>query len=206
MDVVKLRGVASQQLYKYKLIGWKFSLMDTGQRLGVCKSDLKYIGISEHYARNSPEENVMDTLMHEIAHALVGPGHGHGEVWKAMARKLGATPRACNRDSDTVQKPGDWKAECSTCHKVYFKYRRPQCLTGFRCGKCKTALKFAYAGNPALKPIEPAIEWWEATCPGCKTIHRKPRKPKAGRYRCKCVHSSQLPPWKQMMTPFTIGR
>lgn len=34
-----------------------------------------------------------EVLRHEFAHALVGPGHGHDEVWAAQARALGCEPR-----------------------------------------------------------------------------------------------------------------
>ena len=50
---------------------------------------------------NSPESQVIDTLMHEIAHAIVdiefsktGRVMAHGKRWKAWARRLGATPKA----------------------------------------------------------------------------------------------------------------
>ena len=30
-------------------------------------------------------KDIQDTILHEIAHALVGPKHGHNKVWKEMA-------------------------------------------------------------------------------------------------------------------------
>ena len=48
--------------------------------------------------RNGPEE-VRDTILHEVAHALVGPGHGHDTVWKATAAQVGARPQRRGRTS-----------------------------------------------------------------------------------------------------------
>lgn len=38
----------------------------------------------------------MDTVAHEVAHALVGPAHGHDAVWRRKAVELGGsgTPHA----------------------------------------------------------------------------------------------------------------
>ena len=35
------------------------------------------------------DEEVKNTLLHEIAHALVGPGHRHNRVWRQKAREIG---------------------------------------------------------------------------------------------------------------------
>ena len=42
------------------------------------------------------------TTIHELAHAILGPGHGHGKEWKVMAERLGLRrPRAvANRKPD----------------------------------------------------------------------------------------------------------
>ncbi len=201
MDLAKLKDIAAQELFKHKLIGWTVALVDTGRRLGVCKFKGKHIGISEHFARHSPEENVLDTLFHEIAHALT-PGHGHDTVWKAMAFKLGATPRACDAFPDSVPKPGDWQAKCSTCGMVYHRYKRPMQLSGYKCKYDRSPLTFAYVGDPALKPPEPtSIRYWQTKCPGCGTLHQRRRRLRQGMYRCKCPHHSQLPPWQQVHVP-----
>jgi hypothetical protein len=44
--------------------------------------------------RNGAEE-IVDTILHEIAHALVGPRHGHDTVWKAKCTDIGARPERC---------------------------------------------------------------------------------------------------------------
>ena len=47
---------------------------------------------------------VTDTILHEIAHALAGPGAGHGPAWKATASRLGATPKSCAPESDEARR------------------------------------------------------------------------------------------------------
>src|SRR5580658_9496690 len=96
MDLRELEAIASQELTKHGLNGWSFGWADTKRRLGVCKHATKRIEIAEYYALNNPPETVLDTLLHEIAHALAGPGARHGPVWKEVAVRIGAVPRACD--------------------------------------------------------------------------------------------------------------
>ncbi len=190
MNTTKLRGLAEQLFYKYQLHNWKFCLVDTGRRLGYCRYDKQVIQISSYYAQHSEEIKVMDTLLHEIAHALVGPGHGHNSVWKAMALRLGATPRACDSSPETVQKPGDWQAKCPSCQRVHHKYRRPKHLAGFRClCLAKSPLVFKRSGDIEIASFLPKV--FMAKCDGCEMIHRKSQKPTSS-LRCRCGTGSIL--------------
>lgn len=70
-----------------------------GQRLGTCNSSRRIIRISQAHFEGSPHEQILDTVRHEVAHAIVHHLHGsgvkpHGPEWKAVALRLGATPRA----------------------------------------------------------------------------------------------------------------
>ena len=44
-----------------------------------------------HYVRHADIDHIRDTILHEIAHALVGPCHGHDAVWRQKAREIGCT-------------------------------------------------------------------------------------------------------------------
>src|SRR6266404_838178 len=85
MDLKELEAIASQEMTKHALHGWTFGFAHTKRRLGVCKYRTKRIEIAEYYARNSSPESVLDTLLHEIAHAIAGSAARHGPVWKAVA-------------------------------------------------------------------------------------------------------------------------
>ena len=197
MDIKELEAIASQEMTKHGLDGWTFGLADTKRQLGVCKYRKKRIEIGEYYAQNSSTESVLDTLLHEIAHAIAGPKAGHGPAWKAVAIRLGATPRACDNSPETVVKPGDWQATCPACKKIFHRYKRPKSLSGYRC-KCaaRSPLTFAFMGDPALRPVVPmSVEEsakWEAKCAGCETVHLRLRRPKAGVWRCKCARRCEL--------------
>ncbi len=42
------------------------------------------------------DEEVKDTILHEIAHALVGKAHHHDDVWRAKALEIGCSGRRCH--------------------------------------------------------------------------------------------------------------
>lgn len=76
--------------------GWKVVINKRLSRaLGRCCYSKKTIEFCEDHVKGDSFETIRDTLLHEIAHALVGPGHGHGDVWKRMAVRVGADPVAC---------------------------------------------------------------------------------------------------------------
>jgi predicted SprT family Zn-dependent metalloprotease len=197
MDLKELEAIANREMAKHGLRGWTFGLAGTKRRLGVCKFQAKRIEIAEFYALNNPPESVLDTLLHEIAHALAGPKARHGPAWKKVAIRLGATPRACDNSHETAVKPGDWQATCSACKKVIHRYKRPMSLTGYRCHcEARSPLMFEFKGDPALKPLVPmTVEEsanWEAMCAGCETFHFRLRRPKRGIWHCKCRHRCEL--------------
>jgi len=197
VELEQLEAIVAQEFRKNGLHGWSFGLARTRRRLGVCKYRAKRIEIAEYYARHSPEETVLDTLRHEIAHALAGPAAGHGPKWKAVAVRLGATPESCETSGQAVVPPGDWRATCPSCEKTYHRYRRPMRLSGYRCRcEARSPLIFEFVGDPARRPVVPMTAEesakWEARCAGCETVHLRVRKPRAGVWRCKCPHRCEI--------------
>ncbi|PWT76221.1 MAG: hypothetical protein C5B59_07055 [Bacteroidetes bacterium] len=81
------------------------------------------IEISRPYAECNTVEQVRDTILHEIAHAIAGNEAEHGIEWKAVAQRLGANPEAkCG--AGTIQPTGTYQATCS-CGVTRNYYRRP---------------------------------------------------------------------------------
>ena len=60
----------------------------------MCKEKEKVIQLGRHHAVNDLPVQVTDTILHEIAHALVGTAARHGPDWRKAALSIGATPQA----------------------------------------------------------------------------------------------------------------
>ena len=78
-------------------MGWSFQFEDASKRAGVCVFGLKVIGLSRLYCLHATGPQVRDTILHEIAQALVGPKHNHDATWKAVARSVGCTGDRCHK-------------------------------------------------------------------------------------------------------------
>jgi predicted RNA-binding Zn-ribbon protein involved in translation (DUF1610 family) len=85
----------------------------------------------------SSEEQTIETIRHEAAHALAGPQHHHDAVWKSWALKLGSnatTSIDCAAAGIKVPERKLYVAACPTCGKVYRRRGKPR--TRKYCRKC----------------------------------------------------------------------
>lgn len=91
MDLTAGRTLALTLMADHSLVsrGWTFRFDRAEQRLGLCNFTDKAISMGEKYVAASDADHVRQTMLHEIAHALVGPSHGHGRVWKRQAAAIG---------------------------------------------------------------------------------------------------------------------
>ena len=83
---------------EHGLTGWTLAFAESRSRLGDCDFNDRQIRIGRDHALEGNEEEIRDTVLHEIAHAIAGPEAGHGPLWKATVRRIGATPRAKTYD------------------------------------------------------------------------------------------------------------
>jgi predicted SprT family Zn-dependent metalloprotease len=124
MDLSDVRRLARELMDQHGLTGWQLVLDRAKQRAGVCRYDRRTIGLSGPLMRLYDEEQVRETVLHEIAHALVGPGAGHGPQWWAMAQRLGSTGERCI-SAEAPWVAGAWVGTCQAGHAVAM-HRRPR--------------------------------------------------------------------------------
>ena len=112
---------------------WTLALDRAKRRAGVCRYTDKTIGLSRHLTLLHTPEQVRDTVLHEIAHALAGPRAAHGPRWRRQAIAVGANPQRCLPEDAAVVR-GSWVGTCPRGHTVD-RHRRPsRVLSCRRCG------------------------------------------------------------------------
>jgi predicted SprT family Zn-dependent metalloprotease len=141
--MIAVRSEAIELMDEHGLLdtGWKFQFSDHRTIVGQCDHIKKHIKYSQHFLMKTGEESITDTLLHEIAHALVGSGHGHDYVWRSKAIELGCNgERTCGPEAVTTAKH-NYYMECPTCFKRWYRYRMKSRNHGSRCPDCHTTVK-----------------------------------------------------------------
>jgi len=131
---LKAQGLARDLLAAHGLRDWSFRFNRSKLSMGLCRFGPRVIELSRHFVERNPEEAIRDTLLHEIAHALVGPGHGHNNVWKEVCLRIGARPERLSFDVDMPE--GRWQAVCPGCGMLHHRHRRPKHMRGWSCKAC----------------------------------------------------------------------
>lgn len=91
-----------QALYPQKLKGWRFEANDRKAGFGLCsyKKRTIYVSVFQIEHGHTDREELIDTVRHEVAHALAGYRAKHGPVWKKWAVAVGARPSSRSSSSN----------------------------------------------------------------------------------------------------------
>jgi predicted SprT family Zn-dependent metalloprotease len=127
-------------LGRHRLDGWTFTFDHAKRRGGACHYGRKEISLALGFAEAASDAEVEDTILHEIAHALVGRRHNHDAVWRAKARAIGCTAERCHRVEFT---PQPLVARCVNGCFAIGRHRRRR---NMRCRRCGGAVRYERAG------------------------------------------------------------
>ena len=131
--------------------GWRFNWHNKKVSLGTCSYNKKRIYLAEWYVELNDKDEVMDTILHEIAHALAyhrhgSAGRGHGKIWKSICREIGAKPERLHQGK--LGRPKNHHKYVDTCCGVTYRRHRLRKNATYSCPKCHTPL---YKGENAKK-------------------------------------------------------
>src|SRR5688500_15358073 len=82
-------------------------------------------------------DEVRDTVLHEIAHALC-PGDKHGPRWRATCARIGARPKRCYDEEEIVapaRPPARYLLGCTRCD--WWSPRRRRMKGKYVCRTCR---------------------------------------------------------------------
>jgi predicted SprT family Zn-dependent metalloprotease len=119
----KARALMAQHGLHY----WSFVYNKRKRHLGVCFYRDKRIELSVYLVDHNSDEQCMDTLLHEIAHAIAGYSTGHGYAWKKVCVKIGAKPERCCNDTSLHMPESNhhtmYVAHCPSCSGRHVRHR-----------------------------------------------------------------------------------
>lgn len=123
MELQEARRMGRELLAEHGLVDWALDFDDAKVRAGLCRFDRRTISLSRPLTVLYGRSQVRETILHEIAHALVGPEHGHDATWRATALGIGSTGRRCVAP-EAPQAPAPWLGTCPAGHAVT-RHRQP---------------------------------------------------------------------------------
>jgi len=143
----------AKRLIKNHLPEFRFKWTNAKRTFGYCWWFRKVIGLSKPLTELNPKHEVLDTILHEIAHGLAHKRHGekekgHGKLWKAICVEIGARPERCYTRS-VKQPAATYIVVCLNCGKFWGSNKKknvcelPQWACK-KCGKDKSLGKLRY--------------------------------------------------------------
>ena len=93
MDVEKAYRLALAKVAEHGLANWDVMFDGARARFGCCYYHKKLITLSKVLVELNDEAEVLDTILHEIAHGLT-PG-GHTKAWRKTALAIGCNGKRC---------------------------------------------------------------------------------------------------------------
>ena len=111
---------------------WTFDFDRAKRRAGLCNFTDRRITVSRYLAEKYELEEVRQILLHEVAHALVGPDAGHGPTWRSTAASIGYTGGRTH-DGEIAHEQAPWIGLCPAGHE-FFRFRKPTRPSS--CTKC----------------------------------------------------------------------
>lgn len=118
-------AIARELLAKHGFAGLPIKLTNAARRLGCA---VFYAGqpvrmeLSRKMIRHNHRPEVLDTILHEIAHFIAGPEAGHGPRWQAAAIRVGAKP--IQYAAVSTMPPAPVAICCGLCHDVLARRHR----------------------------------------------------------------------------------
>jgi predicted SprT family Zn-dependent metalloprotease len=140
MDLGKAEQLARTLMKEHGLTRrrWRFEFNRSKKYRGMCCFDLHVIKLSKLFVELNTEEDVRDTILHEIAHALTYKDkderlhHGHGELWKRVANNIGCRYTSDGSSGGGVGVPFKWVGTCPACRGSIESHSRCK----WSCGDC----------------------------------------------------------------------
>lgn len=135
MEIKKAESMARDCInYFLRSIPYQFKWDRSVRRFGLCSQRQQFISMSEKLTLLNNEEQFLDTLLHEISHALSPRDSHHNHQWKKIAQSIGCSGERCYSNGVITPK-ATWQLICSVCNRKFLNPRFRRFKTEYlHCG------------------------------------------------------------------------
>jgi predicted SprT family Zn-dependent metalloprotease len=135
MNENRARRLALELMDKHGLRGWTFDFDRAVSTFGQCHYHIRKITLSRPIVVLNPQREMIDTMLHEIAHALAGHrAQSHGRKWRSIAKSLGCRAESCFDPSKIKMPPAPYEVKCCECGYTMKRYKKAKrTIKGWYC-------------------------------------------------------------------------
>lgn len=133
MDITHAQELVRGLMDVHGLTDWRLEFRNFTTTGGRCYYQQKSIALSRKLVPLWDADAVKATALHEIAHALVGHGHGHDDVWRMKLLSIGGDGKRTHSNA-VVER---WKLLCPSCGELGRRARRPARNRRYLCVTCR---------------------------------------------------------------------
>ena len=136
MELKLAKQMAEQLMTQHGINSWIVVFDNAKTRRGQTRFRKQEISLSRFITEMNPIEQIRNTILHEIAHILVGPDHGHDDIWRSKAIEIGCNGQTCTTIINKI--PHKYVLNCNHCGGIVGNYyRRPKVENCWhlKCGK-----------------------------------------------------------------------
>lgn len=158
-ELAAIEQMARDKMAEHDLFdkGYKFAWSTATVSAGKCKAKLKngqvvfgVISLSRPiFSKPENQPEALETILHEIAHALAGPKHHHDWKWRMVAKSIGCTGDRCHT-MPVDRAPRPWVADCP-CGLDHTMTRPPK--HGKMCRGCSVPLVYRFVAPDATMTL-----------------------------------------------------
>ena len=157
MNLPEAKLMARQLMDQNGLSYIPFKFDRSKRRLGSCRWKVStgacvHITLSKDITLLNDVEVVRNTLLHEIAHAIVGYGNGHNSAWQRKSREIGCNANRCSFTH--VRTKGRWQGVCPKCKTVFHRHRGGKGVNSVRICSCGGRFKFIDTSVMMNNPVD----------------------------------------------------
>jgi len=146
METQEASDLAHSLMNEHGLTSWTFAFDNAVSRFGQCNGGIRQITLSKKLTELNDEKHVRDTILHEVAHALVGARVGHSRRWRAKAKAIGCNGERCYT-SEIVTPKRKYKGTCPACSREVTRHIRSKVACSVCCrekNQCQFDYKYVF--------------------------------------------------------------
>lgn len=121
----------------YGYHNWGVTVTARKRSVAACNYRDKQVELSSEWFPQMTDAEIVDTVLHEVAHALAGPNvQAHGREWKRVARAIGCDASTTfHANGRNLNDRAPWRGVCPNGHETYM-FRAPQRVK--TCAQCSS--------------------------------------------------------------------